>query len=303
MARPLKIGIDYFSHDTNMSKDSKIRFIKAKYGIIGYAVYSMLLEDIYSENGYFIKAGEKFSILFAAENNIDINVFNNLINDYINEELFDRDVFEKYKVLTSKRIQKNFLVACERRKTVDFISEYLLIDPEEEKTPKTKVSVNIISINVNNNSINVNKSTQKEKEKEKENEKEKEIIIYDNMNTETLKNESGGIIAQEVVNLWNELCPSFPKVLMLSLTRKERIDLLYRQVKDIELFKQAFKKIEESSFCKGRNNKKWVASFDWILIEDTNIIKVLEGKYDGEHDGEPEQNKTVDEPDPLFGGG
>lgn len=38
-------------------------------------------------------------------------------------------------------------------------------------------------------------------------------------------------------------------------------------------------KIAASKFCCGENDRRWVATFDWLLKPDT-ALKVLEGKYD-----------------------
>lgn len=38
-------------------------------------------------------------------------------------------------------------------------------------------------------------------------------------------------------------------------------------------------RISTSDFCRGKNERGWVATFDWLLQPDT-AIKVLEGKYD-----------------------
>lgn len=50
MARPLKQGLDYFPHDTDCRNDKKLRIIRALFGLEGYAVYMMLLEQIYQED-------------------------------------------------------------------------------------------------------------------------------------------------------------------------------------------------------------------------------------------------------------
>lgn len=173
MARAGKIGIDYFSHDTDIMSDSKIRFIKAKHGLLGYAVFFRLLENIYSENGYFVKVDEKFNILFADENKIDLNVYILILNDCIDEDLFNKEMYLKYKILTSKRIQMNYIAAIERRKSVEVVKEYLLINVNEYKNSSSKCGINILSLNdnilnLNDNILELNtyKSTQKEKEKE-----------------------------------------------------------------------------------------------------------------------------------------
>lgn len=168
MARAGKVGIDYFSHDTDIMSDNKIRFIKAKHGLLGYAVFFRLLENIYSENGYFVKVDEKFNILFADENKIDLNVYILILNDCIEEGLFNKELYLKHKILTSKRIQINYIAATERRKSIEVVKEYLLINIIEYKNSNNKCSVNILSLNDNILELNTCKSTQKEKEKEKE---------------------------------------------------------------------------------------------------------------------------------------
>lgn len=47
MARPRKVGLDYFSHDADLSSDDKIEAMEAKYGPMGYAFYLKTLERIY----------------------------------------------------------------------------------------------------------------------------------------------------------------------------------------------------------------------------------------------------------------
>lgn len=51
MARPRKVGLDYFSHDTDTSTDDKIEAIEVKHGPTGYALYFKCLERIYRAGG------------------------------------------------------------------------------------------------------------------------------------------------------------------------------------------------------------------------------------------------------------
>ena len=44
MARPIKNNMDYFSHENKMRNDRKIKALRAKFGLQGYAVYNMFLE-------------------------------------------------------------------------------------------------------------------------------------------------------------------------------------------------------------------------------------------------------------------
>ena len=64
---------------------------------------------------------------------------------------------------------------------------------------------------------------------------------------------------------------------MVVLQRRKAIRARLKEYSLAELEK-AFALAEESEFLKGANNRNWMASFDWI-ISDSNLPKVLEGKY------------------------
>ena len=63
-----------------------------------------------------------------------------------------------------------------------------------------------------------------------------------------------------------------------------------------------FQKAESSSFLKGKNNRDWVANFDW-MIKDSNMAKILDGNYDyREKKFEDSLHKAYDEIDKWAGG-
>lgn len=82
---------------------------------------------------------------------------------------------------------------------------------------------------------------------------------------------------QQIADLYNETCVSFPRVTKLSDTRKRTIKARLKQY-TIDDFRKLFQMAEESSFLKGQNARDWSASFDW-LIKDSNMAKVLDGNY------------------------
>ena len=84
---------------------------------------------------------------------------------------------------------------------------------------------------------------------------------------------------QEIVNLFNEICTEAPKIIKVTDKRKSQIALRYKELKNIDVFEQAFRMVQESKFLTGDNDRGWVAKFDWIMANDTNIVKVLEGNY------------------------
>lgn len=81
----------------------------------------------------------------------------------------------------------------------------------------------------------------------------------------------------EVKNLYNKICVSFPTLRVLSEKRKTDIKKILGRY-SIEDIQTVFENAENSSFLKGKNDRNWSATFDWLMNED-NLVKVLEGNY------------------------
>jgi len=94
----------------------------------------------------------------------------------------------------------------------------------------------------------------------------------------------------EVQEIFNRVCVSFGKVQKMSNSRKDKLRTRWAEIKTIESFENICTKMESSNFLKGDNKQKWKATFDWILENDNNWVKVIEGNYDnklgGSNDGE-----------------
>ena len=82
---------------------------------------------------------------------------------------------------------------------------------------------------------------------------------------------------QEIADLYNSICKSYPRLTKLSDARKKAIKARLKTY-TIEDFKKLFIMAEESDFLKGKNDRNWSATFDW-LIKDSNMAKVLDGNY------------------------
>ncbi len=85
----------------------------------------------------------------------------------------------------------------------------------------------------------------------------------------------------DVSSLWNEICESYPRVIKLSEKRKNKIRIRLKEMggteKGFEMLREIFQKMEDSNFLKGEKGFK--ADFDWVFYNDSNWVKVLEGKY------------------------
>jgi len=95
----------------------------------------------------------------------------------------------------------------------------------------------------------------------------------------TSKGRAKGVPYSEIVDLYNELCPSLPSVKQLTDKRKRKLKTLWEFVGgDIEQIRTVFENAEDSEFLSGRNDKWTGCNFDW-LINTNNFVKVLEGSY------------------------
>lgn len=94
---------------------------------------------------------------------------------------------------------------------------------------------------------------------------------------------------QQIIDMYNSICISFPRITKLSEARKKAISARYKQY-GMEDFERLFKMAEGSSFLKGANDRNWSATFDW-LITDKNMAKVLDGNYADRQRKMPEQSK------------
>lgn len=156
MARPTKPGLDYFPLNVNFSDDEKIEMIEAEFKETGFYVIVKLFMRIYGNDGYYMMFTSREQKLFSKRINVDINSVIAIINSALNEGLFDKNLYNKYGILTSKGIQTRYLEAVERRIKIELIKEYLLIDVPNTKNIYLKSIVNHRNgVNVINNEINV----------------------------------------------------------------------------------------------------------------------------------------------------
>jgi hypothetical protein len=168
VSRHFKAGLDYMPLDTSM--DDKIDLVEAIWQLEGFAILIKLFQKIYS-NGYYHTWSEKEQLLFAGRIHKDIDTLKSFIGDCINFDIFDRDLLEKYHVLTSRGIQKRYFAAASRRKKIEICPNLLLVDISDYINDDNKL------INVDINSKNGDGGTQKEGRKEGRKERDDDVDI------------------------------------------------------------------------------------------------------------------------------
>lgn len=158
-----KNDLDYFPLEININQDSKILLLEGKFGLEGFAVLIKLYIKIYGDKGYYCEWNEVEKLLFARMLGIDADRLDEIISHCIKFKIFDKKIYEKYSILTSKGIQERFFFITSRRKKINVENSYLLIKSEEyravENSEKTVENSKIQSELVKIQSELVNKQT------------------------------------------------------------------------------------------------------------------------------------------------
>ena len=129
MARPLKEGLDYFPHDTDMSADDKVMAMEALHGHTGYAFYCKLLERIYRSPGGFVELKEGWQKkVLASWLRITEEEFTVLLNSSLNVGLFNAELYtSEYKLSSNGVVKRRAEVLRER--------EYMRTWRQRERNP------------------------------------------------------------------------------------------------------------------------------------------------------------------------
>lgn len=292
MSEPSKQGLTYFPLDVNFLQDIKVKKIRNACHTVGITVLLSLLTSIYRDCGYYIEWDNDLSFLIADEFGVSEGAVTETIMKALQVNFFDNDMFKKHKILTSRRIQRTFIKALERRKQIEMIAEFMVIDTKEYKNVilislSGSNSVDNNPENVYNNPIepatsqqdvdinpeNVDKTQQSKVKKSKVNKKE----IYSPAEPPDELAPPEKIDYGFFMEQFNAL-PSFPKIRTMTDKRKKSLKVLLNQYSQDDIL-TAFKKAESSNFLSGRTGKWSGCGFDWI-INFNNFVKLLEGNYD-----------------------
>ena len=154
MARPTKQGIDYFPVDVQF--DDKIELLIAEKGGNALAVIVTIWQLIYQNEGYYISNGKDLFLLVKRRIMTDLEMIESVVKISLERGIFNNELHKKYKILTSKAIQKRYFEASKRKKTVNVNKNYICLGvnvniyehivyinaTKEEVEVKVKVKVN-----------------------------------------------------------------------------------------------------------------------------------------------------------------
>src|SRR5699024_5740235 len=127
MARPIKKGLDYFPLDVNFLKDIKVRKILRANGDGSISILVDLLGNIYGDEGYYMQWDDDMRFLVADDVGASEGRVDEVVNKAVQVGFFDKGMFEKYQILTSRGIQKRYQSAAARKTDNDIKDDFRLL--------------------------------------------------------------------------------------------------------------------------------------------------------------------------------
>lgn len=298
MARPRKMGLDYFPFDVDFFSDKKIKRLRAKFGTDGIAVYMYLLCEVY-RSGYYIEYDEDLILDISDELNISENETTQIMNYLFSRsllQLLESKLAIPVKVLTAASIQRRYQSAKKGgKKDIEVEAEFWVLN-ENETESFIKVH-SVLGFSENNDSFSEKNTDKSENYDSKESKVKKSKEKYSKGEYHPVTDKPSqppdpSIGINDILNLYHDICKSFPVVKAMSDARKKCINARLRNYKP-EDFETVFRKAEASDFLKGKNNRNWSATFDW-LMKDANFAKVLDGNYDNKLPNSDLQHDSFD---------
>lgn len=163
MARKPKQGLDYFPLDVDFQSDPKVRKLIYRFGSDAVSVFIMFLNELY-KNGYFFEGDLSTlsdSIAYeigkaGEEGSMEVR---RILDAMLGMGMIDKGTLSIHGIVTSKAVQKQFLLSTSRRKKTE--RKYWLLSEEEEKRMDEILNEKKQKNNENNNLAQIDLCIQK----------------------------------------------------------------------------------------------------------------------------------------------
>jgi hypothetical protein len=131
MARPQKDNAEYFAHDKGMRDNRKVKAVRQKFGLEGYAVWCMLIEALTDCDGFRMEWNELSLELLAGDFGLEPNALEQILDCFrrlklivlTSTELYSPGLLERMEPLQRDRERKRDW-AREKAKTQDPATEH-----------------------------------------------------------------------------------------------------------------------------------------------------------------------------------
>jgi len=239
--------------------------------------YTVMSNYHFKDKELSLKAKGLLSLMLSLPENWDYSIegLTTLSNDGRTAVKTALQELEKNNYLHRQRVYENGKIAD--------IEYHIFESPKDCKTYKEKLNVENLheeKLYVENND---NKILKKSNTKE----------INTNNKLFDTKEKSKPKDIQEIVDLYNDICVSLPKVRSVTDKRKKAIQSLFKKGYFIDQFAEVFNIANSSDFLTGKNDRGWKADLDFLLRED-KFVKTLEGGYSSNKKRNNDLSHTLD---------
>ena len=248
-------------------EDRKVKRLVRIYGSDGIAIYITVVCDIYRMNGYYVSDDDDYCE--------DVGIILNLTKKRVREiltycceaGLFHKGMWLTKKVYTSLSIQDRYRDICKRSRNC-IRQDLLLLSETDEITATSDVSVPETPVVAAETSTKEKRKEKESKEEEKEPSSQSSLSFSPEVEA----------FAKELGTYFNTTFGNrLPYLTRVTPQRVSAIAILEKEFGRDVIF-DMFRKLEESPFLLGENERCWRVDFDWLFRPD-NFIKVLEGKF------------------------
>lgn len=118
----IKQGLDYFPLNTDFMHDRVVRRVMKREGDSAFTILLYTLSYLYSGEGYYIHVDDDFydelsDQLFSTDN----DSVRRVLHLFVEYGFFDSSLYERYGILTSADIQRQFLLSLNAAAVVIFL--------------------------------------------------------------------------------------------------------------------------------------------------------------------------------------
>ncbi len=265
MARPIKKNAEFFKHDADMRNDLKVKALRRRFSHKGYAVWCFLLETLTDSDFFELDYDDLNQELLAADYDVTPEELREIVGYCCDINLLQRsdDGTRLYSDAHKRRLE---MLTSKRDRDRERQQNRLSEQKQQNETVIAAKTPSDDSFRGENSQ----KREEKKRTEKEQNREEKIVYPY-----------------QDIIDLWNSVCLTLPKVQKLTDDRRTKIRLRLNEFSGdstqwLSLTRTLFERVNASDFLRGDNNSGWTATFDWLFTNSKNWVKVTEGNYDNE---------------------
>lgn len=188
MARPQKNNLDYYSHDSGMRNDIKIKALRRKFGHKGYSVYVMMLEHLASCEYLQFEWNELSIELLTPDFDVDAEELEEIINYGCKLKLFEIDLGILF---CPKMLERHSMILTDRK------------GYNPNNSPLGVLKADLSSKSGKNPSLSGNNTQSKVKESKVKESKEKESKEKESIEKERIVNETIEQLKEKIKTIFN----------------------------------------------------------------------------------------------------